>query len=267
MVSRMVGRFVQECLEGDWNRLLEVNPAGFYDPHSPIANSSLLRCPGRSFDCDDCELSRAICREVWGLEAPDFRGDTMNSFRTVFGRERIATDVTDVPWAYDGSAADERFELPKELKDGIRDFNWMYHTIGNFIPLPNVKVDGKSLNTYRSGVWKDYFGSFLAAVKVYLEGGCESSRLPELFVRLMDANGFFWECYRGRFDEYVRDFFLEKYLDGEGRVIELPMVYYWNRKMTATEYVHAAERYLDFANAVIADRGERIVSRLLVEEI
>ena len=262
---KLIRQFVDECLDGDWNRLANIDPSGCYDPNKPIAGSDWLKCPGRNFDCDDCELSRAVYREVWGLEFPQYRGDTMNSFRTVFGRERITREVVDGPWAFVGSAADERFALPDRLRDRIRDFFWAYHTIGNFIPLPNAAVNGKTLNMYRAGIWKDSFGAFLSAVGMYLDGrgmNCGRPQLPELFVKLMDANAFFWDRYRGRFEEYVHDFFLEEYFDDDRNVMDIPQVYWWNKSLSADEYIAAATRFLDLSEKVIAARAERIVAAL-----
>lgn len=262
---KLLREFVDECLEGDWDRLADIDPSGCYDPNKPIAGSDWLKCPGRSFDCDDCELSRAVYREVWGLEFPQYRGDTMNSFRTVFGRERITRQVVDAPWAFVGSAADERFALPDWLLDRIRDFFWTYHTIGNFIPLPNVSVDGKTLNMYRAGIWKDSFGAFLSAVGMYLDGRgmvCGNVQLPLAFVKLMDANSFFWDRYRGRFEEYVRDFFLEGYLDDDGNVMDIPQVFWWDKSLSADKYVSAAAQFLDLSEKVIADRAQRIILAL-----
>ena len=262
---RLLREFVDECLDGDWDRLADIDPSGCYDPNKPIAGSDWLKCPGRNFDCDDCELSRAVYREVWGVEFPQFRGDTMNSFRTVFGRERITRRVVDVPWAFAGSAADERFSLPDQLRDRIRDFFWTYHTIGNFIPLPNVAVDGKTLNMYRAGIWKDSFGAFLAAIRMYLEGrgmNCGRLEVPPAFVRLMDANAFFWDRYRGRFEDYVRDFFLEGYLDDFGRVIDMPRVYWWDKSLSADKYIAVAMQFLDLSEEVIANRAQRIIMAL-----
>ena len=261
---RCVADFVEECLGGAWEELGKVNPMLSYDPRTPLADCDWLKCQGRSFDCDDVELARTVYREVWGLETPEFRGDTMNSFRTMFGRERITHEVVDVSWAYIGSAADRRFDLPPDLLDRIRLFWVNYHTIGNFLPLPNKKVNGVTLNTYRAGIWKDYFPSFLQAVRRYLEGNSLSvAKLPEEFVRLMEANAFFWKNYRGRFSKYVRDFFLEGYLDRRGEVVELPRIYWWDKSLTREAYVAAANRYLDFANRIINGRADRIVCSLL----
>ena len=259
-----VADFVEECLGGAWEELGKVNPMLSYDPRTSFADCDWLKCQGRSFDCDDVELARAVYREVWGLEAPEFRGDTINSFRTMFGRERITHEVVDVSWAYIGSAADRRFGLPPDLLDRIRLFWVNYHTIGNFLPLPNKKVNGKTLNTYRAGIWKDYFPSFLRAVKTYLENDSLSAeKLPEGFVRLMEANAFFWKNYRGKFSKYVRDFFLEGYLDRRGEVVELPRIYWWDKSLTRESYISVANRYLDFANRIIKGRADRIMCSLL----
>lgn len=127
--SGCVADFVAEYLGGEWEGLREVNPLLFYNSKMPLAYCEWLKCPGRSFDCDDTDLARAVYREVWKLESPEFRGDTMNSFRTIFGRERFTHDVCDVPRVYAGSAADRRFGIPSDLLKRIQVFWEDYHTI------------------------------------------------------------------------------------------------------------------------------------------
>lgn len=256
--SGCVADFVAEHLGGKWEGLREVNPLLFYNSKMSLADCEWLKCPGRSFDCDDTDLARAVYREVWKLEFPEFRGDTMNSFRTIFGRERFTRDVCDVPRVYAGSAADRRFGIPSDLQKRIQVFWGDYHTIGNFIPLPNKRVNGKTLNTYRSGIWKDYFPPFLQAVRAYLDGEFSKSKLPVEFIQLMEANSFFWNQYRGNFAQYVRDFFLDGYLDGSGTIINLSRVYWWDKSLTEDEYIRAAKRYLDFTRHIIGDRAKRI---------
>lgn len=253
-----IADFVAEYLGGEWEGLREVNPMLLCNPKIPFADCEWLKCPGRSFDCDDTDLARAVYREVWKLAFPEFRGDTMNSFRTIFGRERFTRDVCDVPRVYVGSAADRRFRIPSDLLKRIQVFWEDYHTIGNFIPLPNKMVNGKTFNTYRSGIWKDYFPSFLQALRAYLDGGLSKSKLPLEFIQLMEANSFFWNQYRGNFVQYVRDFFLDGYLDDSGMIIKLPRVYWWDKSLTEDEYIRAAKHYLDFAERIIGDRAKRI---------
>ena len=118
---------------------------------------------------------------------------------------------------------------------------------------------------YRAGTWKDSFGAFLSAVRMYLEGrgmNCGKPQLPELFVKLMDANAFFWDHYRGRFEEYVHDFFLEGYLDGSRCVIDMPRVYWWDKSLFEDKYIAAAMQFLDLSEEVIADRAQRIIMAL-----
>lgn len=91
---------------------------------------------------------------------------------------------------------------------------------------------------------------------------CGRPQLPELFVKLMDANAFFWDRYRGRFEEYVHDFFLEEYFDDDRNVMDIPQVYWWNKSLSADEYIAAATRFLDLSEKVIAGRAERIVAVL-----
>lgn len=262
-----VATFVSECLEGDWSKLATVNPAVKYAPTSPLSKGDWLKSPGRDFDCDDCELSRALYRDLWGLESPKFRGDTLNTFRTVLGRELTVTGAVNDVEGYLGTKAQQRFTLSDELKARVKKFYSTYHTLGNFTPLPNekIKIAGRNttLNMYRAGIWKDYFGEFLVAVKTYLNGSDDAkAKLPPDFVKLMDVNAFFWDKYRGAFDRYVHDFFLEGYLDEKGEIIRLPIIYWWDRSLTQEAYIDGVVKYLDFAERLIRERTERLVNAL-----
>jgi len=259
-----VSQFVEECLSGNWKELANIDPLSSYDPMDPLADSDMLRCAGGRFDCDNCNLARAVYHDVWGLDAPLYRGYTMNSFRTAFGREWIRHDMVDNPRVFGGTESHLWPLLPERLRERIGAFYSTYHTIGNFLPLPNAKVDGLTLNTYRGTCeWHDYFSCFLEAVKVYLENeGEKVASLPPTFVRLMKANDFFWDDYKGCFDEYVEEFYLLDYLDAEGDVVERPVLRHGDSSLSIGDYIMEATEYLDFAEMVIRNRAARIIARL-----
>ena len=82
-------------------------------------------CPGRYFDCDDTEIMRAIYVVLWEDVLPElsmdtlgnagkYRGDTMNSFHTMFGRE-----IPERPGFYAGL---EKYHPSEELRERVREF-------------------------------------------------------------------------------------------------------------------------------------------------
>ena len=138
-------------------------------------------------DCDDTNLSWEIYNRIWSLERmpespplevgmvqPQWRGDTINSFRTLFGHEIIVPCV-----GGDGIVGFKglrRFGVEKELFDKVHEFWYTYHCIGNFIPFPNAKVGNKTINTYRT-TWHDYFDLFLENLYSCLVYGKAASEL------------------------------------------------------------------------------------------
>ena len=87
-------------------------------------------CPGRYFDCDDTEIMRAIYVVLWGDALPDlsmdtlgntgkYRGDTMNSFHTMFGRE-----IPERPGFYAGL---EKYHPSEELRERVRNKALQHH--------------------------------------------------------------------------------------------------------------------------------------------
>lgn len=222
------------------------------------------------FDCDDCKLMRDVYEQIWGVESPDCRGDTICSFRTVFGREYGEGNKTKLrDDQIKGFASFKGRDLPRTLIRKAWDFHDTYHTIGNFLPLPDKKVDGKSLNTYRyrQGVRNDDFGSFLEAVRMYLCGegmACGRAELPELFIRLMDENSFFWDRYRGAdgFRRYVADFFLEDFVGPDGRGFPRKIVSWNDKRVPDDEFVKAAFDYVSSSSEMIYHRATRMLDAL-----
>ena len=222
-----------------------------------------------NFDCDDCALARAVYERIWGVTFPEFRGDTMNSFRTTFGSE-WTTGTSLIPRENEiiSFASFDAYRLPEFLKNRIWAFHRLYHTIGNFIPLPNRRLGRNSINTFRAcAPWYDSFGVFLSAVKKYLTGRgmvCGMAELPDLFVRLMDENAGFWDRYRGEdgFGKYIAEFMLEEYLGLDGEPIPYEVTRWKTKGLSGADYRAGAVRFLDRAERIIRNRARRIIAKL-----
>lgn len=91
-------------------------------------------------------LTRAICFILWGEIFPDltasdigtgqkYRGDTLNTFNTVFGsyfpEQHSCVGI-------------ERSNASESLRVLANKFHAAYHSIGNFILLPNIAETDKS---------------------------------------------------------------------------------------------------------------------------
>lgn len=231
-------------------------------------------------DCDDTDFSWEIYNRIWGIERmpesppldigmiqPEWRGDTINSFRTLFGYEITESCVGgDCIVGFKGL---RRFGVEKELYDKVHEFWYTYHCIGNFIPLPNARVGNKTINTFRT-TWHDYFDAFLENLHSCLVYGGQTwiegkASLPAL----IHENSFFWDEYRGKegWEKFITNFLLEGYCDEYLRPKKLYAgFWHWQHHVSRSDYVRACHEYIDVATANIHTRGERmmeIVSRTM----
>ena len=252
--------FIREKLDGkpDGIRTFDIKT---------LRNDDKFGCPGRYFDCDDTEIMRAIYVVLWEKFLPDlsmdtlgnagkYRGDTMNSFHTMFGRE-----IPERPGFYAGL---EKYQPSDELRERVREFGTRHcSTVGNFVVLPNVYVRDTTLNFYRgTNQWHDFFDRFLIQLKKVL---CDSKVKDPLLEELVNANAFCFDKFKGEkgFQALERILLLENYCDSEdtpGTVF--PMNYHWKNPADPETYLRDAEIYLDKAEKIISCRGRKITDVL-----
>lgn len=257
--KKLVQEFVREKLNGiitNWKH---------FDTKE-LSGSDRFGCPGRWFDCDDTNLMRAVYILLWGRECPDltmenlgtgkrYRGDTMNTFHTMFGRE-----IPDRPGFYFGL---ERYDPPESLREEVRKFSKKCSQIGNYIVLPNSEYDGKTLNTFRGcNEWHDFFDRFLMALQEFL---CGNDHTDKTFRRLMENNQYFFHCYQGQsgFLQFADRFFLKDFLDPEGNAREIySMNFHWRAPEKREKYLSDAAEYLQNVNVIIERRSDLLLQAL-----
>lgn len=145
--------FISDCLDGDINKLVT------FDIKQLKGNKKYGSPAGRSFDPDNTIIARAIVDVVFGdvwpdlneefLQNMDYRGDTINTFNTMFG-----------PLQEDGGFQGlNKFDVDSETKKRVEKFYSLYTTIGNIVVLPNRPYGRYTLNTFRGtySKWRDYF--------------------------------------------------------------------------------------------------------------
>ena len=189
------------------------------------------------------------------LEQGKYRGDTINSFNTIFGR----------PADEGGFFGLNQFEPDDQLVARVTRFHSLYHTIGNMVVLPNAYIGKYSLNTFRGSYykWRDYIDQFVKALHDYLtdKGDIEN----EVFLQLMELNKDDFNKYlefRG-FKLLMNRLLLDYCLDEQGAPRHLfDVVYYWDKKLTRESYRKHITKYLDFCKSFIENRGKRIVEIL-----
>lgn len=254
--KRLICYFVEERLQGNLNELAH------FDFAQLRLDKKYGAGRGESFDCDNTTLSKAIYllvfKDVWNdltfssLENGLYRGDTINSFNTTFGK------VTKTG----GFAGLNRFNPDESLQQRVLRFHSLYHTIGNFMVLPNASVAGHTLNTFR-GVyyqWRDYIDKFIEALHLQLIEPQNANN--EQFNQLIVANEIDFEpyCHQEGFDLLMNKLLLNDYIDQDGKPKHLfDLIYHWDRQLTREKYLEHANHYLDVCESIIEKRGAKMV--------
>lgn len=128
-------------------------------------------CSGREFDCDDTDIVRAIYILLWSNDINDlnfkniggnerYRGDTINTYSHIFSIKENVIDRM--------KQLDEKLYI--EYESAKENFYCKYHTIGNFVILPNTKLipsnrRSQTLNKYRNSCFKDDFFKFVKKIE------------------------------------------------------------------------------------------------------
>lgn len=255
----LITSFVEERLQGNLNKLV------YFDFAQLRGDIKYGVCSGGSFDCDNTNLSNAIYllvfEDVWNdlslssIENSLYRGDTINSFNTTFGKA-VTTG---------GFAGLNRFQPDVCLQQRVLKFHSLYHTIGNFMVLPNACVDGYTLNTFRGSYnqWRDYIDKFLEALHFALTS--PQSANNKQFNQLIAANIKDFEPYHHQegFELLMNKLLLNDCIDQEGKPKQLfDVVYHWDKRLTRDMYFRHVNQYLYFCESFIEKRGARMVEIL-----
>ncbi len=250
--------FIREKLNGTLENIRTFNI-------KTLRGDDKFGCPGRYFDCDDTEIMRAIYVVLWGDALPDlsmdtlgntgkYRGDTMNSFHTMFGRE-----TPEKPGFYAGL---EKYHPSDEIRERVREFGNKYcSTIGNFVVLPNLYVRDTTLNFYRgTNQWRDFFDRFLIQLKNVL---CDCGEKDLMLDELVKANAFCFDKFKGDegFQSLERILLLEDYCNcskGYAPKLIFPMNYHWKNPADAETYFRDVVSYLEEAERIISSRNRAI---------
>ncbi len=167
---QLVTDFIHDYLHDNINELVHFR---LYE----LRKDSKYGCPKRKFDSDDTNLMRAIycllfsdvwiCLDMDSLDKYIYRGDTMNTYNTMFGRP----DKNSIHPGLD------KYNPSDNLMSKVEYFqNNICGTIGNMTVLPNIGHDyngqHETINTYRGChyIWHDFFDKFLIGLKHVLEG-------------------------------------------------------------------------------------------------
>ena len=255
--------FIREKLGGELDRFRT------FDFRS-LRDSEKFGCPDRRFDCDDTEILRAVYVVLWGGLLPElsmdtlgngkrYRGDTMNTFHTMFGRE-----IPGRPGFYAGL---EKYHPSDGIRERVREFGQLYcSSLGNYVVLPNLSARETTLNCYRgTNQWHDFFDRFLIELTALLRGG--SGGTDPILKELVGANKFCFARFEGGtgIREFIRQLVLEDYCGPENGMVPrivFPLNYHWMNEQDAAGYFEDAAAYLDKAEEIIRNRTGRLLALL-----
>lgn len=257
--AALIQNFISDTLAGD------INNFRTFDFKS-LKNSAKYGAADENFDCDDTLLMRAIYTVLWGSEFPGlsmeqpaagrrYRGDTMNSFHTMFGRE-----IAGKPGFFAGV---EKYAPSEEFRERVRRFGKLCSNLGNYILLPHWYACGTTLNFYRgTNEWHDFFDRFLIELCKVL---CNAKEQDETLIRLVEVNGFYFDQRKGEenFRKMVKTLFLEDYCGSDGMPRKLfPCNFHWRDTNDREQYFHDANIYLDKTQSLILSRCSKMISAL-----
>jgi len=258
--KKLVKEFVEEMLSGDMDNFRTFDL-------KQLRTNDKYGCPGRNFDCDDTELMRAVYVILWsdvlpGLQMDNFgyrkqyRGDTLNTFHTMFGRP-----IPERPGFFAGV---EKYAPTEELREKVRFFGSKYHTVGNYIVLPNYFAGKTSLNCYRgTNDWHDFFDRFLSEL-YKVQTGADSG--DEILKELVQVNSFCFSRFTGEkgMEIWIEKLFLTEYCSkSNGRPCEIfAMNYHWKNINARERYLEDALHYIDTSCRIISCRTEKMLARL-----
>lgn len=199
-----------------------------------------------------------------------FRGDTMNSFGSLFGKEG-----KDREFAFRAKLYGVKKE--SDLWANIEEFYKFYHYIGNFIVIPNKAKVRNGINgaraVYINGGMRDYFDWFLLAVAEYqrkVNDGITNLSKFEEQLRLNPE----YDPKNLKIKDWETSFFLEDYFKDGTPVLLFntplkdrlkitnpegvdPRIYYGK-----DEYLNLLEDYLDKSMKVIHTRTDKMIEVL-----
>lgn len=275
---KILNSFVEEELDGD------------IDAMRALCFNDLTKFIGNIGDPDMYLIVQAIYIILWGdlydltlekMGAWDlkgtyaFRGDTINSFGSLFGKESKENEF--------GYRA-KFFGADKDiiLWNKIKEFSRLYHQIGNFIVIPNRSSVQYGINGARGCYYntdycegmRDYFDWFLVAVEKYQNkvknGDIKMNMFEMQLQQNPEYNPFFLEI-----SQWKEIFFLNHYFENDKPklLFNTPLerrllitAEHENRKdekyYQDQEYLEIMNDYLDKSKEVIVYRTNKIVDIL-----
>ena len=271
--KNIIKDFINDALDGDINNLKNNDITLLIRKISD--GNKRKKYYGDINDPDMYYITQAIYIVVWGhiynltfdnmgswgeLQHP-FRGDTMNSFNSIFGKDMLIA---------------KRYNLDEMLMKKVKEYKKLYHSIGNFIVIPNrLNVNSTRANYYTI---QDYFDSFIGALYQF-KNPSENTEYSNFLKELNNAFLENEEFSNISFEKYTSNFFLEDYLKNgiPYNVFNIPYElrekeYIGRNKRSKTmfisknEYISMVNNYYEVAKIIIENRANNIINILKNED-
>lgn len=276
----IVRDFVREVLDGDIEKM------------KTLCFTDLKSYIGSINDPDMYYVTQAIYIILWGdvydlsfdimgqwdvNNTYPFRGDTMNSFGSVFGKED-----KDKNHEFGRRAKIFGADNDTELWNKIKRFYRTYHMIGNFIVIPNRGSLRCGINGARASYYntedcegmRDYFDWFLLAISVYQDKLLRGESNFTKFEMQLRMNPEYTPDYL-TISEWEERFFLKPYFqDGKPillfdtplqdrlKITDIQENRKNNHYYEDEEYLALMKDYLDKSEMVIKYRTDEIIKFL-----
>lgn len=271
---KLILEFKEEVLAGDLKKLINADLSELI--YNTKDRRIIHKYVGKIKDPDMYLITQAIYIVVWGYiygltfdklgvwgnvadRQYPFRGDTMNSFNSVYGEDCVIA---------------KRYKLDDTLMNMVKSYHKLYHSIGNFIVIPNkMNVNRKRANYFSL---QDFYDSFIGVIYqfYYPEKETEYSVYYNELISVLEENV---EYKSINFETWIKKFFLDTYLDNHGIPfnvfgidLEMRKKEYIDREIRSKnnfyskdEYVLLAKNYYEIAKQIIDYRAKKIVGIII----
>ena len=206
-----------------------------------------------SFDPDNLSVTNAVYYLTLKDNIPDltmnkigheYRGDTINTFNTLFGKSKLLENNIKDP----------------ELHEMVNFFIKKYLTTGNFYLLPNKAPEGYStLNCVRGNFneLRDYFSPFLERLKSALD---DTNSTDNIFLVLIEENKNYFE--KIGFDKFIEINYLSPFINSDGTVKKLQEEKYTYNNENDNGYKEFCINFIKQSIFIIDYRSECVISKL-----
>jgi hypothetical protein len=158
----------------------------------------------------------------------------------------------------------ESWDAPKELQQRALDCGKLFYSVGDLIVWPNKANDDKeTFDSYLEGTrCRGYMDQFLYAIYCVMTG---QSRQDSHMKGLLYKNRKVMTAYKGYdgFKRFVDNLLLTYFVDEEYQPKHIfAGVWSYMKGLNQQTYFKAIDEYIDFCNAFIPKRADKIIMKL-----